>query len=130
MRMKKQYTKRDFYVGQEVYAECIGTVGSRLGKGSISTETVTKIGSKYVTTNERMYRIADGVQATEYSPNYVLWLNKDEMETKVAKDKLYLKLSSEFSLALGGLQNQQLYKKLSLEDLQKIEQIVDKAMEE
>lgn len=128
--MKKQYTKRDFYVGQEVYAECIGTVGSRLGKGSISTETVTKIGSKYVTTNERMYRIADGVQATEYSPNYVLWLNKDEMETKVAKDKLYLKLSSEFSLALGGLQNQQLYKKLSLEDLQKIEQIVDKAMEE
>lgn len=130
MRMKKQYTKRDFYVGQEVYAECIGTVGSRLEKGSISTETVTKIGSKYVTTNERMYRIADGVQATGYSPNYVLWLNKDEMETKVAKDKLYLKLSSEFSLALGGLQNQQLYKKLSLEDLQKIEQIIDKAMEE
>lgn len=128
--MKKQYTKRDFYVGQEVYAECIGTVGSRLGKGSISTETVTKIGSKYVTTNKRMYRIADGVQATEYSPNYVLWLNKDEVETKVAKDKLYLKLSSEFSLALGGLQNQQLYKKLSLEDLQKIEQIIDKAMEE
>lgn len=130
MRMKKQYTKRDFYVGQEVYAECIGTVGSRLGKGSISKETVTKIGSKYVTTNERMYRIADGVQATKYSPNYVLWLNKDEMETKVAKDKLYLKLSSEFSLALGGLQNQQLYEKLSLEDLQKIEQIVDKAIEE
>lgn len=128
--MKKQYTKRDFYVGQEVYAECIGTVGTRLGKGSISTETVTKIGSKYVTTNKRMYRIADGVQATEYSPNYVLWLNKDEVETKVAKDKLYLKLSSEFSLALGGLQNQQLYKKLSLEDLQKIEQIIDKAMEE
>ena len=128
--MKKQYTKRDFYVGQEVYAECIGTVGSRLGKGSISTETVTKIGSKYVTTNERMYRIVDGIQATEYSPNYVLWLNRDEVETKVAKDKLYLKLSSEFSLALGGLQNQQLYKKLSLEDLQKIEQIIDKAMEE
>lgn len=128
--MKKQYTKRDFYVGQEVYAECIGTVGSRLGKGSISTETVTKIGSKYVTTNKRMYRIADGVQATEYSLNYVLWLNKDEVEIKVAKDKLYLKLSSEFSLALGGLQNQQLYKKLSLEDLQKIEQIIDKAMEE
>ena len=128
--MKKQYTKRDFYVGQEVYAECIGTVGSRLEKGSISTETVTKIGSKYVTTNKRMYRIADGVQATEHSPNYVLWLNKDEVETKVAKDKLYLKLSREFSLALGGLQNQQLYKKLSLEDLQKIEQIIDKAMEE
>ena len=128
--MKKQYTKKDFYVGQEVYAECIGTVGSRLEKGSVSTETVTKIGSKYVTTNKRMYRIADGVQATEYSPNYVLWLNKDEMETKVAKDKLYLKLSSEFSLALGGLQNQQLYKKLSLEDLQKIEQIIDKAMGE
>lgn len=128
--MEKRYTKKDFYVGQEVYAECIGTIGSRLEKGSISTETVTKIGSKYVTTNKRMYIIADGVQATEYSPNYVLWLNKDEMETKVAKDKLYLKLSSKFSLALGGLQNQKLYQKLSLEDLQKIEQIVDKAMEE
>ena len=128
--MEKRYTKKDFYVGQEVYAECIGTIGSRLEKGSISTETVTKIGSKYVTTNKRMYIIADGVQATEYSPNYVLWLNKDEVETKVAKDKLYLKLSSKFSLALGGLQNQKLYQKLSLEDLQKIEQIVDKAMEE
>lgn len=128
--MKKQYTKKDFYVGQEVYAECIGTVGSRLEKGSISTETVTKIGSKYVTTNKRMYRIADGVQATEYSSDYVLWLNKDEVETKVTKDKLYLKLSSEFSLALGGLQSQRLYKKLSLEDLQEIERIVDKAMEE
>ena len=128
--MEKRYTKKDFYVGQEVYAECIGTIGSRLGKGSISTETVTKIGSKYVTTNKRMYIIADGVQATEYSPNYVLWLNKDEVETKVAKDKLYLKLSSKFSLALGGLQNQKLYQKLSLEDLQKIEQIVDKAMEQ
>ena len=44
--MEKRYTKKDFYVGQEVYAECIGTVGSRLGKGRISTETVTKIGSK------------------------------------------------------------------------------------
>lgn len=128
--MEKRYTKKDFYVGQEVYAECIGTIGSRLEKGSISTETVTKIGSKYVTTNKRMYIIADGVQATEYSPNYVLWLNKDEVETKVAKDKLYLKLSSKFSLALGGLQNQKLYQKLSLEDLQKIEQIIDKAMEE
>ena len=124
--MEQRYTKKDFYVGQEVYAECIGFNTQKDKEGSISVETVTNIGNKYVTTNKRMYRIADGVLVTEYSPNYVLWINKDEVETKVAKDKLFSKLSWEFTKGLGGLQDQKLYKKLSLEDLQEIERIIDK----
>lgn len=128
--MEKRYTKKDFYVGQEVYAEYIGTVGSMLEKGSISTETVTKIGSKYVTTNKRIYRITDGTQSTDYTANFVLWIDKNELETKVAKDNVFTKLVDLFRSSYGGLQSQKLYKKLSLEDLQKIEQIVDKAMEE
>lgn len=128
--MEKRYTKKDFYVGQEVYAESIGTVGSMLEKGSISTETVTKIGSKYVTTNKRIYRITDGTQSTDYTANFVLWIDKNELETKVAKDNVFTKLVDLFRSSYGGLQSQKLYKKLSLEDLQKIEQIVDKAMEE
>ena len=128
--MEKRYTKKDFYVGQEVYAECVGTVGSRLGKGSIGTETVTKVGSKYVTTNKRIYRITDGIESTDYTADFVLWIDKNELETKVAKDNVFTKLVDLFGIGYGGLQNQKLYKKLSLEDLQNIEQIIDKAMEE
>lgn len=124
--MEQRFTKKDFFVGQEVYAECIGIGNARDKTGSISVETVTNVGNKYVTTNKCMYRIADGVLVTDYSPNYVLWINKDEVETKVAKDKLYSKLSREFSSGLGGLQAQKLYQKLSLEDLQEIERIIDK----
>ena len=124
--MEQHFTKKDFYVGQEVYAECVGIGNARDNTGSISVETVTNVGNKYVTTNKRMYRIADGVLVTEYSPDYVLWINQDEVETKVAKDKLYSKLSREFSSGLGGLQAQKLYQKLSLEDLQEIERIINK----
>ena len=124
--MEQRFTKKDFYVGQEVYAEYVGLTGSRNKEGNISVETVTNVGNKYVTTNKRMYRIADGVLVTEYSPDYVLWINQDEVETKVAKDKVYSKLLREFSLGFGGLQEQSLYKKLSLEDLQEIERIIDK----
>ena len=124
--MEQRYTKKDFFVGQEVYAECVGIGNARDNMGSISVETVTDVGNKYVTTNKRMYRIEDGVIWTDYAPNYVLWINKDEVETKVAKDKLYSKLSWEFTKGLGSLQEQRLYKKLSLEDLQEIERIIDK----
>ncbi len=127
--MEKRYTKKDFYVGQEVYAECIGTVGSMAERGSISTETVTKVGSKYVTTNKRIYQITDGEQSTDYTANYVLWVDKNELETKVAKDNVFSKLVDLFKIGYGGLQNQKLYKELSLEDLQEIERIVDKAKE-
>lgn len=128
--MEKRYTKKDFYVGQEVYAESVGIIGSILGKDSISTETVTKVGSKYVTTNKRIYRITDGIESTDYTADFVLWIDKNELETKVAKDNVFTKLVDLFGIGYGGLQNQKLYKKLSLEDLQKIEQIIDKAMEE
>ena len=124
--MEQHFTKKDFYVGQEVYAEYVGLTGSRNKKGDISLEVVTKVGNKYVTTNKRMYQIADGFLVTEYSPDYVLWINKGDLETKIAKDKLFLKLLSEFSSGAGILQNKKLYKKLSLEDLQEIERIIDK----
>lgn len=124
--MEQRYTKNDFYVGQEVYAEYIGLTSSRNKKGNISVETVTKLGNKYVTTNKRMYQIADGFLVTEYSPDYVLWLNKSDLETKIAKDKLFSKLLSEFSSGVGILQNRKLYKRLSLEDLQEIKRIIDK----
>lgn len=63
---------------------------------------------------------------TEYDPDYVLWINKGDLETKIAKDKLFSKLLSEFSSGVGILQNKKLYKKLSLEDLQEIERIIEK----
>ena len=63
-------------------------------------------------------------------PTYVIWTNKNEAKAKVAKDKVFSKLIRLFMMDNCSLQEQKLYKKLSLEDLQKIEQIIDKAMEE
>lgn len=129
--MEKRYTKKDFYVGQEVYAECINVGGlSFLNTGDIVEEVVTKVGELYIVTNKREYIIASGIELSDYSPNFMVWTDKNDAEAKVAKDKVYLKLSREFSLWRGSLQSQRLYKKLSLEDLQEIERIVDKAMEE
>ena len=124
--MEQRYTKKDFFVGQEVYAEYVGLTGSRNKKGDISLEVVTRVGNKYVTTNKRMYQIADGFLVTEYSPDYVLWINQEEVETKVAKDKLFSKLLREFSSGAGIMQKKKLNKKLTLEDLQEIERIIDK----
>lgn len=129
--MEKRYTKKDFYVGQEVYAECVNLGGRTiLDKGEITKEVVTRVGNKYVTTNKRTYLIASGVEKDERLTNFVLWNNKNEAKAKVTKDKVFSKLISLFRLDSGSLQSQKLYKELSLEDLQKIEQIVDKAMKE
>ena len=118
--MEKRYTKKDFYVGQEVYAESVGIIGSILGKDSIGIEIVTKVGKEYVMTDKRSYRFKDGAQPTDIIGNFVLWVNKSEVETKIAKDKVFSKLVNLFNSE----------KELSLEKLQEIEKIVDKAMEE
>jgi hypothetical protein len=129
-KMEKRYTKKDFYVGQEVYAECVNLGGRTiLDKGEITKEVVTRVGNKYVTTNKRTYLIASGVEKDERLTNFVLWNNKNEAKDKVTKDKVFSKLISLFRLDSGSLQNQKLYKELSLEDLQEIERIIDKAME-
>lgn len=118
--MEERYTKKDFYVGQEVYAEYIGKNGSILEWGSISVETVIRVAKEYVMTDKRIYRFNYGKQPTDTMANFVLWVNKDEVETKIVKNKVLSKLVSLFNPE----------KELSLEDLQEIERIVDKAMEE
>lgn len=131
--MGKRYTKKDFYVGQKVYAECVNKGGiSLLETGDITEEVVTKVGNKYIETNKykHKYLIENGVEVSDYMPTYVIWTDKNEAKAKVAKDNVFSKLLSLFKIENRSLQEQKLYKKLSLEDLQKIEQIVDKAMEE
>ena len=131
MRMEKRYTKKDFHVGQEVYIECVNLGGRTvLNKGDITEEVVTRVGNKYVTTNKRTYLVANGNEVGEGQTNFVLWVNKNEAKDKVTKDKVFSKLISLFRLDYNGWQNHKLYKELSLEDLQGIEKIVDKAMEE
>ena len=131
--MGKRYTKKDFYVGQKVYAECVNKGGiSLLETGDITEEVVTKVGNKYIETNKykRKYLIENGVEVSDYMPTYVIWTDKNEAKAKVAKDKVFSKFLSLFKIENRSLQEQKLYKKLSLEDLQEIERIVDKAMEE
>lgn len=127
---KERYTKKDFYVGQEVYAECIYVGGISLNTGDIVEEVVTKVGELYITTNKRDYIIASGVELSDFSPNFMVWIDKDEAEAKVAKDKVYSKLVREFALWRGSLQSQKLYKELTLEDLREIERIIEKRQQE
>lgn len=128
--MKERYAKKDFYVGQEVYAECINVGGLLLNTGDIVEEVVTKVGELYITTNKRDYLIANGVEVSDYNPNFVVWTDKEEVEAKVAKDKAFKKLVSEFRLGSGSLQEQKLYKELTLEDLREIERIIENRQQE
>lgn len=50
----------------------------------------------------------------------------DEAEAKATKNKVFSKLLREFSLGIGDLEDQKLYKNLTLEELQEIERIIDK----
>ena len=127
--MKERYTKKDFWVGQEVYVEYVGFKLSL--RGTFRTEIVTKVGNKYVETDHRRkYYIKDGEQATEYSREYLLWVEKEEYELKLEKDKVYRTLEKKFNSGYGEIEQQELYKKLTLEDLREIERIIDKAMKE
>ena len=56
----------------------------------------------------------------------MLWADKDEVKAKIVKDNVFLKLADLFKIGYSELRNQGLYKKLSLEDLQEIERIIDK----
>jgi|GEM_PF-2209800 hypothetical protein len=126
---KERYTKKDFYVGQKVYTEYVGLKLSLRGK--VRIEIVTKVGNKYVETDHQMkYYIKDGEQATEYSREYLLWVDVKEYELKLKKDKVYRDLAKKFNSGYGDIEEQELYKKLTLEDLQEIGRIIDKAMKE
>ena len=50
------------------------------------------------------------------------------LKGKVTKDELYKRLAKEFEQKVGGLENQPLYKALTLEDLQEIAGIIDKRL--
>lgn len=127
--MEERYTKKDFYVGQTVYAEYVGHKLSLRGK--VRTEIVTKVGNKYVETDHKMkYYIKDGVQATEYSCEYLLWVDVKEYELKLEKDKVYRDLAKKFNSGYGDIEKQELYKELTLEDLREIERIIENRQQE
>lgn len=126
---KERYTKKDFYVGQEVYVEYVGHKLSL--RGELRTEIVKKVGNKYIETDHhRKYYVKDGREATEYSSNYVLWIDKKEYEQKLEKDKVYRALANKFNSGYGDIEQQKLYQALTLEDLQEIERIVENRQQE
>lgn len=126
---KERYTKKDFYVGQEVYVEYVGLKLSL--RGELRTEIVKKVGNKYIETDHhRKYYVKDGRETTEYSSNYVLWIDKKEYEQKLEKDKVYRALANKFNSGYGDIEQNELYKTLTIEDLREIERIVEKRQQE
>ena len=129
MTKETKFKKGDFTVGQKVYSESVNNRFSRNATdGNIREEVVVSVGNKYVTTNVNKYSLETGEEVSNYGVHYVLHLDKEQAERKVAKDKLYKRLVKEFEQKFGGLENQSLYKALTLEDLQEIAGIIDKRL--
>lgn len=129
MTKETKFKKSDFKVGQKVYSESVNNSFSKYNTdGSIREEEIVGVGNKYVTTNVNKYSLETGEEVSNYGVHYVLHLDKEEVERKVAKDKLYKRLVKEFEQKFGGLKNQTLYKALTLEDLQEIASIIDKRL--
>lgn len=129
MAKETKFKKSDFKVGQKVYSESVNNSFSKYNTdGNIREEEVVSVGNKYVTTNVNKYSLETGEEVSSYGVHYVLHLDKEEVERKVAKDKLYKRLVKEFEQKFGGLENQSLYKALTLEDLQEIASIIDKRL--
>lgn len=129
MAKETKFKKSDFKVGQKVYSESVNNSFSKYNTdGNIREEEVVSVGNKYVTTNVNKYSLETGEEVSSYGVHYVLHFDKEEVERKVAKDKLYKRLVKEFEQKFGGLENQKLYKALTLEDLQEIASIIDKRL--
>lgn len=124
-----KFKKSDFTVGQKVYSESVNnSFSNNRVDGKIEEEEVVSVGNKYVTTNVNKYSLENGEEVSNHGIHHILHLDKEEAERKVAKDKLYKRLVKEFEQKLGGLENQVLYKTLTLEDLQEITSIIDKRL--
>ena len=124
-----KFKKSDFIVGQKVYSESVNnSFSNNRVDGKIEEEEVVSVGNKYVTTNVNKYSLETGEEVSNYGVHHVLHLDKEEAERKVAKDKLYKRLVKEFDQQFGGLENQPLYKTLTLEDLQEIAGIIDRRL--
>lgn len=129
MAKETKFKKSDFKVGQKVYSESVNNSFSKCNTdGNIREEEVVSVGNKYVTTNVNKYSLETGEEVSNYGVHYVLHLDKEQAERKVAKDKVYKRLVKEFEQKFGGLENQTLYKALTLEDLQEIAGIIDKRL--
>lgn len=129
MTKAPKFKKSDFIVGQKVYSESVNnSFSNNRVDGKIEEEEVVSVGNKYVTTNVNKYSLETGEEVSNYGVHHVLHLDKEEAERKVAKDKLYKRLVKEFDQQFGGLENQPLYKALTLEDLQEIAGIIDRRL--
>ena len=129
MTKAPKFKKSDFIVGQKVYSESVNnSFSNNRVDGKIEEEEVVSVGNKYVTTNVNKYSLETGEEVSNYGVHHVLHLDKEEAERKVAKDKLYKRLVKEFDQQFGGLENQPLYKTLTLEDLQEIAGIIDRRL--
>lgn len=129
MTKTPKFKKSDFTVGQKVYSESVNnSFSNHETDGNIREEVIVSVGNKYVTTNVNKYSLETGEEVSNYGVHYVLHLDEEEAEQKVAKDKLYKRFVKEFEQKFGGLENQPLYKALTLEDLQKIAGIIDRRL--
>lgn len=125
---------KDFKVGQTVYVELTGNASrGKTAEQCIEEWEIVSVGRKYVKANEIgktwkdatfEQRESDGrfVQKTNYSPDYILYLTRQEIEDKHEKTRLYQEISEVFR---GYGES----KKLTLEQLRKIKGILEESEE-
>ena len=96
-------------VGQHVFAELMGNaVRGKAGDNLIEEWEVTKVGRKYIYAKpvgggsflERCFKYREGwgcgipawIEKTDYSPNYALYLDKNDAYEKVMKERMILEI--------------------------------------
>jgi hypothetical protein len=122
-KRKPKYTKKNFQVGQIVYIEQIGASVHYLKDtiGKITEEVVEKVGTKFVTTTESRYHLADGLVDCDTSKDFLLHLTKEGAEVSALERKLKKDILSKVKF--------ELVRTLNLDELKTIDSILTSAEE-
>lgn len=123
---------KDFKVGQTVYVELTGNASrGKTAEQCIEEWEIASVGRKYIEVGRKdedgkvwgkrlfEYRESYGkfVEKTKYSPNYFIYLTRQEIEDEHEKSRLYRAISEVFR-GYGA------DRKLTLEQLRKIKGIL------
>lgn len=88
-KQEPKYTKKDFQVGQTVYIEQVSASSSYLRDtvGKITEGVVEKVGTTYVTTDNGIFHLVDGLVKDNFNRDFLLHLTKESAENSALERK-------------------------------------------
>jgi hypothetical protein len=82
-------------IGQIVYLRPVETGDAYRRDKKVKTSTITKIGRKYITVERfGQFEISNGIQKTNFSCDYALHLNENELNLHLEREDLTRKIKN------------------------------------